>query len=107
MASSLLDPQKGIVAWRLAVSEISLAIRSLVLRNERLELKTGGGFVLYIKGKRERHVPAMYIPARVVQEAAAQQIDLSLEDASKIWCSLIELGFPQHFLLTLGRRRMI
>ena len=63
----------------LGVSEAALAVRSLVLRNERTVLCRDGSIILRSMGK-ERRVPATYVAARI-----AQHVDVFADAATKMW----------------------
>lgn len=70
----------------LAVAEASLALRSLALRNEYLELRTSGS-VLLRNGKTMREVPPDYFAARV-----AQYVDVLPSTAQALWSAIVGLA---------------
>jgi hypothetical protein len=82
--ASALDPATYRMA--LAVSEAALAVRSLVLRNERTILGGDGSLVLRAGGK-ERRVPSTYVAARI-----AQHVDLSPDAAANVWSVVAKLA---------------
>jgi hypothetical protein len=82
--ASALDPATYRMA--LTVSEAALAVRSLVLRNERTVLGRDGSLVVRGRGK-ERRVPPTYIAARI-----AQHVDVSADVATNVWSVVARLA---------------